>query len=76
MTNERREELNLLGQEVNYAISQWIDYYNWLLKSDGADAIQFAKFVDQDEYYQDHRFCREGVIEPGKSISWSVDHSP
>jgi hypothetical protein len=60
--------MNLIGQELNAAIASWIDEYNGRFEqSRKVDVPSFMKFVNQDEHYNGHRFCREGVIEPDRN---------
>ncbi|SMR57215.1 unnamed protein product [Zymoseptoria tritici ST99CH_1E4] len=67
LTNSVRERLNLLGQELNAAIASWIDEFNGNFESErSAASPSFMKFVYQDERYNGHRFCREGVVEPDR----------
>ena len=68
LSNDLRDKLNLLGQELNYVLSMWIDRMNYFYTGGGpADRISFIKFADQDERYNGHRFCRDGVEEPSRN---------
>jgi hypothetical protein len=74
VTIELRDKLNLLGQELNYVISSWIDQHNYIATAvepgwASGDAVDFVKFADQDDRYSGtggHRFCRDGIHEPRK----------
>lgn len=67
MTQQRRQDLNMLGQELNFAIAYWLDLVNLVFaSSDSASYVDYAKYVDQDRRYNSHRFCREGVTEPDR----------
>lgn len=68
VTQGRRRKLNLLGQELNYAVSMWIDQQNYFVTGAKPDVVDFVKFADQDEMYNGHRFCREGVNEPSMCV--------
>jgi hypothetical protein len=60
--------MDLAGQELNAALSYWIDEYNGLFERHrGAGAPSFIKFVNQDERYNGHRFCRVDVVEPDRN---------
>lgn len=67
ITIEVRDRLNLFGQELNAALAFWIDELNYSLDAGkSAESVSFMKFANQDERYNGHRFCREGVIEPDR----------
>lgn len=67
ITIETRDRLNLLGQELNAIIAMWIDELNFSLDAGrSADDASFMRLASQDERYNGHRFCREGVTEPDR----------
>lgn len=68
LTNALRDQLNILGQELNAALAFWIDDENGafgaIRPSTGIDTLRFA---NQDEMYSQHRFCRDDVQEPDRN---------
>ncbi|KAL9109640.1 MAG: hypothetical protein Q9227_005677 [Pyrenula ochraceoflavens] len=73
LTQALRDKLNLLGQELNAVLAAWIDQQNYIRSSYIIGAIPpantpwFMKFSNQDEFYNNHRFCRQDVTEPDRN---------
>ena len=69
MTRELRREMNRLTHELNYVLQYWMDNINvhHTTQADWDTRYSTAlDWADQDLVYKDHRFCRQGVLEPSR----------
>lgn len=69
LTKNLRFEMNHRAHQLNEVLQYWIDLrnYDWTSYSMGTQWIRWSvavEWVDMDWKYKDHRFCREGVVEP------------
>lgn len=60
MTEEQRERLNMVGQELNSALATWIDEANYIYtdfidRQKQAPKTSMIKFANQDFRYNGHR---------------------
>lgn len=70
MTKDLRIKLNRLVHEVNYQQAYWIDLLNFRNSDDNLLRQPFTSsgfFVDADQLYTGHRFCRNSVTEPDRN---------
>lgn len=69
LTTDLRSSLNQLGQELNAVLAYWIDLVNYdeAQNNPSLKYTDLIKFADQDQRYNGHRFCTEGVTEPDRN---------
>ena len=59
----RRNPRNFLSKELRRNFNQMVTMVNDVIRA--AAEAQGATYVDVDKLFQKHRFCEEGIIEPG-----------